>query len=181
MDGLPGSHPTGAGGSPPDVEIAMVGAATSVADLVSTWVEHTAHEMATGSAMGPDPANGLPGGAFAAAGRGKSGKAAAKKQSVVAQRRWLMIDTEGDTRMTSLNKYDLTQDLGIQLRDLRCDERFIFMPASSRPCLKGQISHISSPQTLRPAGCSTPSWRPAIPPPFCAASGPWWSTWNISK
>jgi hypothetical protein len=123
MHGVPeGSSPARGSGSPPDVELAAPSQA-SAADLVVHWLD-TADPADGGAALGPDPEadpTSVPApGAAAGLGRVKAKAAASKKQSaVVAQRKWLMMDSEGETRMVSLNKHDLTRVLGIQLRDLR--------------------------------------------------------------
>lgn len=46
-------------------------------------------------------------------------KTQTKKLPSTVQRKWLMINKRGETEMVTLNKADLTQRLGIQLRDLR--------------------------------------------------------------
>lgn len=88
---------------------------------VASWVETEAAPaaaLAAGSGAPPPvppPLPPFPGG------RNKA-KVAAKKQAVppAAQRKWLVIEARGDTHMLSmLNKTEITQNMGIQLRDLR--------------------------------------------------------------
>jgi len=115
-----------AGSSPPDVELAHAAgngaldeAPEKMADPVSNWVEATLNEAASTmispsgvmglSGLPPPPPNPI---------RAK-GKTTTKKLPAAVQRKWLMIDTEGSTSMVSLNKHQLTQTLGVQLRDLR--------------------------------------------------------------
>jgi magnesium transporter len=112
------------GSSPPDVELAhglrgsLDYTPEVMADPVSNWVESTLNEAAStmispSGAMGlsglPPPPNPI---------RAKA-KTTTKKLPAAVQRKWLMIDTEGSTSMVSLNKQQLTQTLGVQLRDLR--------------------------------------------------------------
>lgn len=111
---LPGTGPPRH--SPPDLELArgpenpQSGAA---ADPVSHWVETTLADATAASAtldgaplLPPQPVR-------------VKGKSTAKKLPLVAQRKWLEMDNSGATSMGSLNKTQLTQTLGIQLRDLR--------------------------------------------------------------
>lgn len=114
-------HADNASGSPPDVELAHGGFGAprgTEIDPVSNWVESTLTEAvsaATLTASGtgltglPPPPNPI---------RPKA-KAAGKKMPAAAQRKWLMMDMEGNTSMATLNKTQLTQTLGVQLRDLR--------------------------------------------------------------
>ena len=109
-----------ASGSPPDVELAhggLVGPGLEI-DPVSHWVESTLNEAVTAATLSasgpgltglPPPPNPI---------RAKA-KAASKKMPAAAQRKWLMMDTEGSTSMVTLNKTQLTNTLGVQLRDLR--------------------------------------------------------------
>ena len=113
------------GSSPPDVELANGGGMArsqtpeAMVDPVSNWVESTLHEAVTAASLTspqgqvlaglPPPPNPI---------RPKP-KGTAKKVPAAAQRKWLMIDSEGSTSMVSLNKTQLTQILGVQLRDLR--------------------------------------------------------------
>mmetsp|Transcript_11056 Transcript_11056/g.22082 ORF Transcript_11056/g.22082 Transcript_11056/m.22082 type:complete len:462 (-) Transcript_11056:532-1917(-) len=86
-------------------------------DPVSDWVESTfsgdtpAVKTTDGASgvvlMGVPPA--LP----------KKSKKVVKKVPVPPQRKWLMMNTKGETEMVTLNKNELTQTIGIQLRDLR--------------------------------------------------------------
>lgn len=86
-------------------------------DPVSDWVESTfsgdtpAVKTTDGASgvvlMGVPPA--LP----------KKNKKVVKKVPVPPQRKWLMMNTKGETEMVTLNKNELTQTIGIQLRDLR--------------------------------------------------------------
>lgn len=46
-------------------------------------------------------------------------KGAKKMTSITAQKKWLMMNKLGETDMVTLSKNELTQTLGIQLRDLR--------------------------------------------------------------
>ena len=92
-----------------------------ITDPVSHWVEATLNDavastgtMSTG--MGGMTLSGLPPPLHHIR---PKGKATSKKMPAVAQRKWLSIDTSGNTSMVSLNKAHLTQILGVQLRDLR--------------------------------------------------------------
>jgi len=110
------------GSSPPDVELAHAGtrgildqAPESKADPVSNWVETTLNEAAS-TMISPSGVMGLSG---LPPPPPPNPVRAKKKLPAAAQRQWLMIDTEGSTSMVTLNKHQLTQTLGIQLRDLR--------------------------------------------------------------
>ena len=48
------------------------------------------------------------------------GKAAVKKMQPAAQRKWLVFDKRGDTSVMTSYKNEVAQQMGIQLRDLRC-------------------------------------------------------------
>lgn len=95
--------------SPPDLE----GASPAI-DPVSTWVDSTLvfdtipeQLVAAGTTLNhPLPQ------------RGKI-KGATKKLPQAVQRKWLMMDTTGETSMVSLSRTELTNTLGVQLRDLR--------------------------------------------------------------
>lgn len=89
-------------------------------DPVSHWVQSTLEEAVTMTqpaqqAHGvtftglPPPPNPI---------RPKT-KGASKKVPAAAQRKWLMMDLSGTTSMVTLNKTQLTQALGVQVRDLR--------------------------------------------------------------
>lgn len=114
-------HADNASGSPPDVELAhgAFGAAHGTEiDPVSNWVESTLTEAVSAAA-------------FTSSGPGLTGlppppnpirpkpKTTGKKMPAAAQRKWLMMDMDGTTSMVTLNKTQLTQTLGVQLRDLR--------------------------------------------------------------
>lgn len=85
-------------------------------DPVVDWVQSTLNEVTLSKLETPKP-GGLPANAFPP--RTKHTKASHKKLPAVTQRKWLMIDSAGNTEMVTLVKSHLTQTLGIQLRDLR--------------------------------------------------------------
>jgi len=88
-----------------------------VGDPVSNWVEstltgavRTTEDSKSGTIlMGlPPPVPKL------------KSKVVGKKLPSSVQRKWLMINKVGETDLVTLNKNELTQRWGIQLRDLRC-------------------------------------------------------------
>jgi magnesium transporter len=89
-------------------------------DPVSQWVEKTF----TGESPAVETTNGGDSGvilmgvppAGPKATRHKTNK---KMPSLASQKKWLMMNKLGETDMVSLSKTELTQTLGIQLRDLR--------------------------------------------------------------
>lgn len=89
-------------------------------DPVSQWVEKTF----TGEAPAVETTNGGDSGvilmgvppAGPKASRHKTNK---KMPSLASQKKWLMMNAQGETDMVTLSKNELTQTLGIQLRDLR--------------------------------------------------------------
>jgi len=104
----------------PDLELLQVTQTTPAADTVSDWVDSTINDAVHAASFAPtstNPLNGVP--ALQGHHARPKGKAAAKKLPPAAQRKWLMMDDTGATSMASLSKTMLTQDLGIQLRDLR--------------------------------------------------------------
>lgn len=109
--------------SPPDIELAQGSRYSPPADHVSSWVEATMNtgngtvsfESGTGTS---GAASGLPLLNTGQPPRPKA-KATAKKLPQAVQRKWLMVEQNGNTSMVSLSKNELTQVLGIQLRDLR--------------------------------------------------------------
>lgn len=114
------------GGSPPDLEFAR-SAPVANGDPVARWVESTLAEAAQGTVPPVlSPATAAAAAAAAAAVttavpqpvRTKT-KGMVKKVPPAAQRKWLEIDSTGTAAMVSLNRTQLTQALGIQVRDLR--------------------------------------------------------------
>lgn len=85
-------------------------------DLVSNWVEATLGDavLTTEDGNSGTVLKGIP----PPAPKSKT-KTQIKKLPASAQRKWLMMNQEGETSMVTLNKTELTQVLGVQLRDLR--------------------------------------------------------------